>query len=223
MLIFKNGRDSQKEDRVEQRWSEDLKWPLKRETCRCRDRRATGRSERWQEGQKKMTAGDLSLEDWRKARRRRTVIDSLADCRWMDDAHLLSPVLTSQRILPSQELLIQRCMVKCFSTSVSHTPKVLRQDKNTPTHTQTLFSSMSLSHSKLLLWTSTHSLPIHSHPQPCNFVISCDILGLHYLHTLTNLSDVKNYTFIHLNNSDHFISCALTHSLFSRWKESYLP
>ena len=65
---------------------------------------------------------------------------------------------------------------------------------------------MCLSHT--YIWTPT--LPTQTHI----LVISYDIPSLHYLHTLTNLSDVKNYTFIHLNNSDYFKSCALTHSLF---------
>lgn len=74
---------------------------------------------------------------------------------------------------------------------------------HTSTHTQSLFPSMSVTHKTLHPYTHTH-----------NLVIFYDIPGLHYLHTLTNLSDVKNYTFIHLNNSDYFKSCALTQSLF---------
>lgn len=82
-----------------------------------------------------------------------------------------------------------------------------------PTHTQ--------SHVPVTQTTMHMNPTLASHTH--NHVIFYNIFSLHYLQTLTNLSDVKNYTFIHLNNSDNFKSCALTHSLFSRWKESYLP
>lgn len=36
-----------------------------------------------------------------------------------------------------------------------------------------------------------------------SLIICDDILSLYYLHALTTASDVKNYTFLHLNNSDY--------------------
>lgn len=96
----------------------------------------------------------------------------------------------------------------------AHTVKDTHFSTSTQTNPHSITVSQNASVTHKTAREPPSSPPIHSRTHTHNLVISYDIHSFHYLHTLTNLSDVKNYTFIHLNNSDYFKSCALTHSFF---------